>query len=233
MRLFPKPSGRTNDADAKFASGECGSFCAAASLSYAQRPRRIWLHAHVKGGFDAIRQLVCFLPIEYIQSVRWRGCSWAEVMAEKVLFVCLGNICRSPLAEAAFRQELKAIGLEAEADSAGIGDWHIGEAPDRRAQAVAKRNGIDISGYRARLVTLEDFRRFSYIVAMDRKNLAVLKAMRPADATAELSLLLDHVEGREGQPVADPYYGEEDGFDVTWADVTQGAKALVQRIVRG
>jgi len=120
----------------------------------------------------------------------------AEVMAEKVLFVCLGNICRSPLAEAAFRRELKAIGLEAEADSAGIGDWHIGEAPDRRAQAVAKRNGIDISGYRARLVTLEDFRRFGHIVAMDRKNLAVLKAMRPADATAELSLLLDHVEGR-------------------------------------
>ena len=158
---------------------------------------------------------------------------WAEVMAEKVLFVCLGNICRSPLAEAAFRRELKAIGLEAEADSAGIGDWHIGESPDRRAQAVAKRNGVDISGYRARLVPLEDFRRFSRIVAMDRKNLAVLKAMRPADATAELSLLLDHVEGREGQPVADPYYGEEDGFDVTWADVTQGAKALVQRIVRG
>ena len=158
---------------------------------------------------------------------------WAEVMAEKVLFVCLGNICRSPLAEAAFRRELKAIGLEAEADSAGIGDWHIGEAPDRRAQAVAKRNGVDISGYRARLVTLEDFWRFSHIVAMDRKNLAVLKAMRPADATAELSLLLDHVEGREGQPVADPYYGEEDGFDITWADVTQGAKALVQRIVRG
>jgi len=156
-------------------------------------------------------------------------------MADKlaVLFVCLGNICRSPLAEAAFRRELKTIGLEAEADSAGTGDWHIGEAPDRRAQAVAKRNGIDISGYRARLVILEDFRRFSHIVALDRGNLAVLKAMRPTDATAELSLLLDHVEGRQGQPVADPYYGEEDGFDVTWAEVTEGAKALARYIVRG
>ena len=156
----------------------------------------------------------------------------AEKMADKlaVLFVCLGNICRSPLAEAAFRQELKSIGLEAEADSAGTGDWHIGEAPDRRAQAVAKRNGIDISGYRARLLTLEDFRRFSHIVALDSKNLAVLKAMRPADATAELSLLLDHVEGRQGQAVADPYYGEEDGFDVTWAEVTEGAKALARHI---
>ena len=153
-------------------------------------------------------------------------------MTEKpaVLFVCLGNICRSPLAEAAFRRELKAIGLEAEADSAGTGDWHLGEAPDRRAQAVARRNGVDISGYRARLVTAEDFRRFSYIVALDRNNLAVLKAMKPADATAELSLLLDHVEGREGQAVADPYYGEEDGFDVTWADVTAGARALARRI---
>jgi len=161
---------------------------------------------------------------------------WGETMADKlaVLFVCLGNICRSPLAEAAFRRELKAIGLEAEADSAGTGDWHIGEAPDRRAQEVAKRNGIDISGYRARLVTLEDFRRFSHIVALDRKNLAVLKALRPADATAELSLLLDHVEGRQGQAVADPYYGEEDGFDVTWAEVTEGAKALARHIsVRG
>ncbi len=153
-------------------------------------------------------------------------------MAEKlaVLFVCLGNICRSPLAEAAFRRELKAIGLDAEADSAGTGDWHIGEAPDRRAQAVAKRNGIDISGYRARLITLEDFRRFSHIVALDRKNLAVLKALRPADSTAEVSLLLDHVEGRQGEAVGDPYYGEEDGFDATWADVTEGAKALARHI---
>ncbi len=154
-----------------------------------------------------------------------------ETMAEKVavLFVCLGNICRSPLAEAAFRRELKAIGLEVETDSAGTGDWHVGEAPDRRAQAVAKRNGIDISGYRARLITSEDFRRFTHIVALDRKNLAVLKAMRPADSTAELSLLLDHVKGREGQAVADPYYGEEDGFDITWAEVTEGAKALLRR----
>ena len=153
-------------------------------------------------------------------------------MAEKVavLFVCLGNICRSPLAEAAFRREAKVAALEVEADSAGTGTWHIGEAPDRRAQAVAKKHGVDIGGYRARLVTSDDFRRFTHIVALDRNNLAVLKAMRPADATAKLSLLLDHVEGREGQAVADPYYGEEDGFDITWRDVTEGAKALVKEI---
>jgi protein-tyrosine phosphatase len=154
-------------------------------------------------------------------------------MAAKVsvLFVCLGNICRSPLAEAAFRGEAEALGLDVEIDSAGTGDWHVGEAPDRRAQAVAKRNGVDIGGYRARLVRMEDFRSFDHIVALDRKNLAVLKAKRPAGATAELSLLLDHVDGREGQAVADPYYGEEDGFDVTWADVTAGAKALARRIL--
>jgi protein-tyrosine phosphatase len=153
-------------------------------------------------------------------------------MAAKVsvLFVCLGNICRSPLAEAAFRREADASGLDAHIDSAGTGDWHLGEAPDRRAQGVAKRNGADIGGLRARLVTPEDFRRFDYIVALDRNNLAALKAMRPAGAKAELSLLLDHVTGREGQPVNDPYYGEEDGFDVTWADVTEGAKALARRI---
>ena len=153
-------------------------------------------------------------------------------MAAKVsvLFVCLGNICRSPLAEAAFRREIKAVGLDAEAGSAGTGDWHVGEPPDRRAQAIAKRKGVDISGHRARLVRPDDFRRFSHIVALDRKNLAVLRAMMPEDATAELSLLLDHVGGRKGEAVADPYYGEEAGFEAAWADVTEGVKALVHKI---
>jgi len=115
-------------------------------------------------------------------------------------------------------------------DSAGIGDWHTGEPPDPRAQKVAKRHDIDIGGYRARQVTRQDFRRFTHIVALDRQNLAALKAMRPAGATAKLSLLLDHVKGREGEAVADPYYGSDADFEVTWADVTEGAKALVQQI---
>ncbi len=147
-----------------------------------------------------------------------------------VLFVCLGNICRSPLAEAAFRREAERLGLDAEIDSAGIGHWHIGEAPDRRAQAVARRNGIDIAGYRARQVSRQDFYRFSHIAALDAENLAVLQATMPPDATASLSLLLDHVEGREGEAVADPYYGGEDGFNVTWADVTVAAEALARRL---
>lgn len=147
-----------------------------------------------------------------------------------VLFVCLGNICRSPLAEAAFRREAERRGLEVEVDSAGTGAWHVGRPPDRRAQAVARRNGIDISRYRGRQVTAEDFRRFTHIVALDRDNLADLKRLRPADGTAQLLLLLDAVEGRRGQAVADPYLGDEAGFDVTWADAMAGAKGLADRI---
>ncbi len=148
----------------------------------------------------------------------------------QVLFVCLGNICRSPLAEAAFRAEAERRGLDAQVDSAGTGDWHLGHPPDKRAQAVAARNGVDISTYRARRVTLEDFRYFDQIVALDASNLADLTAMRPADARAELSLLLDHVPGRVGEAVADPYYGDDAGFDATWADVTAGAKGLADAL---
>ncbi len=145
-----------------------------------------------------------------------------------VLFVCLGNICRSPLAEAAFRREAEQAGLDAEIDSAGTGHWHIGEAPDRRARAVALRHGADIGSYRARQVRPDDFRRFSHIVALDSENLAALHALKPKDGTAAISLLLDHVQGREGEAVADPYYGGEEGFEVTWADVTLGAQALAR-----
>ena len=147
-----------------------------------------------------------------------------------VLFVCLGNICRSPLAEAAFRAEASRAGLEVEIDSAGTGDWHVGHAPDRRAQAVARRHGIDIAHYRARQVCAADFHRFTHVVAMDGENLRLLRRLRPADARAELSLLLDHVAGRAGESVADPYYGDAEGFDLTWADVSAGAAALVHKL---
>lgn len=148
-----------------------------------------------------------------------------------VLFVCLGNICRSPLAEAALRLKATERGLNFEIDSAGTGDWHVGAAPDRRAQAVARRHGLDISAYRARQVTVQDFRHFTHVVALDTQNLAVLRALQPADARSELGLLLDHVPGRQGQAVADPYYGEDAGFDRTWADVTAGAQGLLDRLV--
>jgi protein-tyrosine phosphatase len=154
-------------------------------------------------------------------------------MKKSVLFVCLGNICRSPLAEAAFRREAERLGIEVEIDSAGTGDWHIGFPPDPRAAAVAARNGIDIAHLRARQVTPDDFGRFDHIVALDSDNLRDLERMRPADAKAELSLLLDHVGGRAGEAVADPYYGEDSHFDTAWADVAAGAQALARKIGSG
>jgi len=147
-----------------------------------------------------------------------------------LLFVCLGNICRSPLAEGALRDEAARRGLEVTVDSAGTGDWHAGEAPDRRAQATARRHGVDVSGLRARQVTHDDFRRFDHVIALDHENLADLRALAPADATARLSLLLDWVPGREGQAVADPWFGDEAGFETTWADVTAAARAIADAL---
>lgn len=151
-------------------------------------------------------------------------------MTHRVLFVCMGNICRSPLAEAAFRAEAERCGLDADVDSAGTGGWHAGEPPDRRAIAAATRNGADISHLRARKVTRGDFDRFDHVVALDEENLADLKAMQPVDGRAKLSLLLDHAPGREGEAVADPYYGGDSHFDVTWRDVTEGARGLARAL---
>jgi protein-tyrosine phosphatase len=152
------------------------------------------------------------------------------VTVPSVLFVCLGNICRSPLAEAALRAEAARAGLAITVDSAGTGDWHVGNPPDRRAQATALRHGSDIAGYRARQVTQDDFTRFTHILALDAANLADLRALAPPGATAELGLLLDLVPGREGDGVIDPYYGGTDGFEETWQDVSEAARALVAKL---
>jgi protein-tyrosine phosphatase len=148
-----------------------------------------------------------------------------------LLFVCLGNICRSPLAEAAFRAEAARAGIDAVADSAGTGGWHQGEPPDPRAIAEAARHGIDISGYRARQVTVEDFTRFSHVLALDPQNLADLRKLRRGGG-ASLSLLLDHVPEKTGQPVPDPYWGGPDDFATTWREVSEAARALVAQLGR-
>ena len=150
-------------------------------------------------------------------------------MMPSILFVCLGNICRSPLAEGALRAEAQRRGLDLIIDSAGTGDWHAGEPPDERAVAVAARHGVDIKPLRARQVTRADFTRFDHIVALDHDNLTNLRRLAPANATAKLGLLLDHVPGREGQAVADPWFGDAAGFDVTWAEVTAAARGLADR----
>ena len=153
-------------------------------------------------------------------------------MTASVLFVCLGNICRSPLAEAALREEARRRGLEVEIDSAGTGNWHAGEPPDPRAVAEAARHGVDISGLRARQVTPEDFHRFTEIVALDRQNLRDLSRMAPEGAPARLSLALDHVTGRRGEDVADPWFGDASGFELTWKEVGQIARGLADRLQR-
>lgn len=149
-----------------------------------------------------------------------------------LLFVCLGNICRSPLAEAAFRDAAARAGLEAVADSAGTGGWHAGHAPDPRSQAMALRHGIDISGMRARAVRGADFTGFDHILALDPQNLRDLNAMAPARSSARIALLMDHVPGCAGQAVHDPYYGGEADFDAVWNQVREAADALVTMLKR-
>ncbi len=144
-----------------------------------------------------------------------------------ILFLCLGNICRSPLAEGAARAAFARAGIDATLDSAGTGDWHIGDPPDRRAQAEALRRGVDISALRGRQLRRADFYDFDLILAADATNLRDARAIRPADATAELKLMLDLLSGRRGEGVTDPYYGADDGFAATWDDVDAVAAALV------
>ncbi|GBR68090.1 low molecular weight protein-tyrosine-phosphatase [Gluconobacter kanchanaburiensis] len=147
------------------------------------------------------------------------------------LFVCTGNICRSPLAELAMRREADNRGLTLDIDSAGTGHWNLGEAPDPRAQAVAAQQGLDATSHRARLVTKDDFFRFDHIIALDHSHLIALKQMQPKNARAQVSLMLDHVSTRAGQDVIDPYYGTDEGFLTTWADVEAGCKALAQSVL--
>lgn len=147
-----------------------------------------------------------------------------------ILFVCLGNICRSPLAEAAFRKAAQEAELEAEADSAGTADYHVGSPPDPRSVDEAAKCGIDISGYAGRQLSVEDFDRFTHIFAMDRQNLRNIEALRPKGSRAQVSLLMDLVPGREGASIADPYHDGEEQFEATWEDVEAAAKALVAKL---
>ena len=150
-----------------------------------------------------------------------------------ILFLCLGNICRSPLAEGAARAAFAEADITATLDSAGTGDWHVGHPPDNRAQAEARRRGTDISDLRGRQLARDDFYRFDLILAADANNLREARALAPPDATARVRLMLDLVLGRHGESVTDPYYGADDGFAETWADVSAVAAALVAEISSG
>lgn len=148
----------------------------------------------------------------------------------RVLFVCLGNICRSPTAHGVMEQLVAEGGYAIEVDSAGTGAWHIGHPPDPRSQEAAARRGLDLSGQRARRVTVADFHAFHHIIAMDEQNLADLRDMQPEDGMAQLALLLSYAE--EGTPasVPDPYYGGGNGFEEVLDLVESGCRGLLDAL---
>lgn len=155
-------------------------------------------------------------------------------MTVSVLFVCLGNICRSPTAEAVFADRLKKAGLEdrVRIDSAGTGDWHVGKSPDARARAAAEGRGYAMDHLRARQVEADDFHRFDYVLAMDPQNLADLEAMQPAGSKAHTAAFLDFHPQEGLDEVPDPYYGGDQGFDYVLDLVETAAEGLLEHLQR-
>jgi low molecular weight protein-tyrosine phosphatase len=149
----------------------------------------------------------------------------------RVLFVCMGNICRSPLAEGVFRHQVEARGLEDSfvIDSAGTGAWHAGESPDPRSCEVAARNGVDLSSQRARQVRDADAREFDWIVAMDEDNLHGLERRFGAQASVKMLRLREFDPKGDGD-VPDPYYGGPRGFDVVFDMVERSCRALLDHL---
>ena len=153
-------------------------------------------------------------------------------MSVRVLFVCMGNICRSPTALALFRGAVTAAGLgdEIATDSAGTHAYHIGNPPDARATATALARDIDMTDLRARQVCEADFEQFDYVVAMDRDNLRLLEADCPPSCQDRLSLMLDWAEGW-GDEVPDPYYCGDEGFVAVFDMLTEASQGLLAYIV--
>lgn len=151
----------------------------------------------------------------------------------QVLFVCLGNICRSPTAEGVLRHKLREAGLadQVEVASAGTGDWHVGKPPDKRSQAAARLRGYDLSAQRARQVSRADFATYDLILAMDNSNLRHLKALQPAKCKAELDLFLRRFQS-EIDEVPDPYHDSDQGFE-TVLDLIERASDLLVIELKG
>lgn len=149
----------------------------------------------------------------------------------RVLFICLGNICRSPLAQGVFEEVVRREGLEDEVfvDSAGTGSWHVGRPPDERAQRSASLRGLDISVQRARRVTPKDCERFDYMLTMDEANYAALAALCRG-GSAEVRPFLDYAPDRVETEVPDPFYGGSEGFEYVLNLVEEASEGLLEEI---
>ena len=152
----------------------------------------------------------------------------------RILFVCLGNICRSPMAEGVFRRVVEDSGLRHlfEIDSAGMGDWHKGEAPDARAQGAALDRGVDISGQASRKVELEDFDDFDLVLAMDASNISDLLAIAPHEARHKIRRFLEYAPHMGVEDVPDPYYGGPEGFGHALDLIEAAARGLLADVLK-
>lgn len=152
----------------------------------------------------------------------------------RVLFVCMGNICRSPTAEGVFSKLLAELApdVEVEIDSAGTHAYHVGEQPDRRAQAAALRRGVDLSRLRARKVKPSDFEYFSHILAMDENNLGLLHEWCPPEYRSRVRLFLDFARRDDVRNVPDPYYGSANGFEYVLDLVEEASRGLIEELRR-
>ena len=155
----------------------------------------------------------------------------SDINPVKVLFVCMGNICRSPTAHGVFQALVDAEGLgdRVLVDSAGTHSYHTGNPPDPRSQAAARDRGIDLSGLRARRFESSDFTEFDYILGMDRNNLADMLAIKPDQASARVSLMLEFSDNGSLLEIPDPYFGEE-GFDQVFDLIDDASRGLLQAI---
>ena len=147
-----------------------------------------------------------------------------------VLCVCTGNICRSPMAEAVLRDRAGRRGLSLDIDSAGLGNWHIGNSPDRRAIRTLERRGYDVGSQRARRVTGDDFAAFDVILGMDRGHVAALQRAAPASMRDKIKLLLDYAPAASRREVPDPYYGGADNFDLALDLIEDGVDGFLDSL---
>ena len=148
----------------------------------------------------------------------------------RILMVCLGNICRSPLAEGILKDKVKKAGLAWEVDSAGIGDWHTGELPDKRSISTARQYAIDISDQRARQIRKEDLLHFDLILAMDDSNLRQIQllAKQVQNPKSQIEMILNYSAPGKNQSVPDPYYGGLDGFEKVFQLLDEATDKIVE-----